>query len=208
MKTFSKYYLFALVVVAMLSSCARPYATFQKTTPERFAAKQSVMSQPAAVQSPIAIDSPLPPVVTSSAPVEVTGMETVAPAPRPATVDAALDQLEAVASAKAGPTESHKIAKRVARIRTLMAALPAKSTVNETSTAPKLNLMQRMAMKSIDKKIQKKLAPKQPMAATSILTIGAVLVIVGLVLILATSSGGLGAGILVAGAIVLLIGLL
>ena len=195
MKSFTTPSLFALAVVALLSSCSRPYATFQKTTPERFTANQTVTA-------PIMAE----PAVTIPAP-EAT-VEAVTPATRPATVNEALDQLEAVASAKAGPSETQKIQKRIARLRTMMILAEGKSSPSTATAAPKLNLMQKLVMKTIDKKIRHEMAPKKPQAATSILTIGAVLVIVGLVLFIAGGNNGIASGVLVAGAIVLLIGLL
>lgn len=166
MKFFSNQPLGALIIVALLSSCSRPYATFQKTTQEHFYTKANA-------QTPLPVATAQPEV-----------MDTPTPTPKPTTIAEALDQYEAVASAKATTSlESHKIAKRVARMRTIMNTTQSKSAVNTAPTTPKLNLMQRVVMKSINKKIEKHLAPQQPMVR-NLLTIGLIVGLIGLLLVL------------------------
>ncbi len=197
MKSFTNPSLFALVVVGLLSSCSRPYATFQKTTPEHFYTKATVT--PA--------ETPETPVVATPVPAESAVLP--ATAVRPTTVNEALDQLEAVASAKAGPSEIHKIQKRTARLRSMMALVETKSST-ATTKAPKLNLVQKMVLKSIDKKIQKKMAPEKTMAR-SLLSIGIVVALIGLLLLLIGGSSavtGIGYAGLIVGIVLIIASLI
>jgi hypothetical protein len=73
--------------------------------------------------------------------------------------------------------------------------------------------MERLVLKKINKKINHQLAPQnpnKPMVNAGVLATGAVLVIVGLLLVLLTSgtASTLGIIVLLAGAVLLLVGLL
>lgn len=214
MKAFTKQSLFALVAVALLSACSRPYATFQKTTPEHFYTKATVTPvETPATDVPAAI-AETPVVAETSA---TRTAEAAAPA-TPAKVDAELQKVEALVSAKAGLAANKKLTRNLTRAKQMVTEMRANvakpaSAVGETSAtvAPqKLNLAQRLVMKSIDKKIHNKMAPKKPMAK-SLVTIGLVVALIGLLLILVSNGGGVaalgGLGLLV-GLVLIIIGLL
>lgn len=69
------------------------------------------------------------------------------------------------------------------------------------TTAKKMNLMERMMVKKIDKKIKQQMYPQKTMAK-SLLTLGAIIAVIGLILVL-IGTGGLAT----LGYIALLVGL-
>lgn len=180
MKSFTNQSLFALAFVAVLSSCSRPYATFQKSTPDHFYSKATV----APADAP-AVESPAQPVEALAAEVVVSAT--------PATVDTELQKVEALVSNKAGLSTNKKLTRNLAHVKAMVTEMQAKvaapaSTVGTMSTAAsvapqKMNLVQRLVAKSIDKKIKHNMAPEKTMAR-SLLTIGVVVGLIGLLLLL------------------------
>ncbi len=94
-------------------------------------------------------------------------------------------------SAKAGLSTNKKLTRHLTHVKEMVTEVRAKvaapaSTVGvqSPSVAPqKMNFVQRMVAKSIDKRIQNKMAPKKTMAR-SLLSIGIIIALIGLLLIL------------------------
>jgi uncharacterized membrane protein YccC len=198
MYTSTKNTFLALAVVALLGSCSRPVATFQPSKAERFYTAQTptapVAVQEEAVTEPVAV---------------ATETETAAVAPEVnKSLDQALTKAEAYASTKANSADARKLERRITKIREVLATSPQKLEANN-ATAKKASLVQRMALKSMDKKIQKHLAPEQPML-TSTLTAGLVVGLIGLLLLLLTTGVGATIGLiaLVAGIVLVILGLI
>jgi heme O synthase-like polyprenyltransferase len=125
-----------------------------------------------------------------------------------ADIEHALVRAEAMASAKARPTEARKLEKRIARIREVLATTPATQAA-ATAPAKKMGLAQRLMTKHMDKKIQRQLAPEQPMRSST-LTAGLVIGLIGLLLLLLTSGTAATIGFiaLIAGIVLVILGLL
>ena len=190
----TQHILFGLLMAFLFTACSRPVAYFQKSQRESFATKTTA-----------SVETPIVAVVADPA----TAMET--PAVQPAPAQAALAQLDAVVSSDNKLAANKSVQKRMNRVKTLLAAATQPSAVNTAPSQPqKMNLVQRMMVKKMNKRINKQLAPEhpnKPMANTPILVTGAIAVIVGLVLLL-IGSGTVGTIVLLAGAVVLLLGLL
>ncbi|OIN59518.1 hypothetical protein BLX24_09545 [Arsenicibacter rosenii] len=188
----------------LMTACNhRPYATLQRT-PAAVAHSRAPQPQPVAA-APVTIQTESMSVETMPAPAaEMT----------PQTVEAALARYEAVASAdnNLSVSEKQKLDKRMGRIKQLLATTSFTETSAKASTH-KTTAMERMMVKKINKKIQQKMYPEKAQKAqlnTGVLTGGAVLVILGLLLLLLTSgtAATLGLVSLIVGAVLLLIGLL
>ena len=107
------------------------------------------------------------------------------------------------------------VQKRLNRVRALLASASTKASLSptEVSAPRKMNLVERMMLKKMNKKINKQLAPANPektMANSGTLAAGAVLVIIGLLLLILTSGTAATVGLVavLVGAVILLIGLL
>ncbi|AKD54714.1 hypothetical protein [Spirosoma radiotolerans] len=204
MRMFSKHIVAALLGAAVFSSCSRPVAYFQPSAREHFA------TTPAKVVSITPTESAAP--VVAQTPVT----EAVAtPSAQVAQTTAALDQVDAMVRNDSKLSADKTVQKRLNKVRTLLAANSAKATLTPTEVnAPKkMNLMERMMLKKINKKISKQLAPANPektMVNSGTLAGGAVLVIVGLLLLILTSGTAATVGLVavLVGAVILLIGLL
>ncbi len=203
MYTSTKHTILALAVTALLGSCSRPVATFQASKAERFYSAQTavapVAAQEAVVSEPVA-----------TAPVATEAVVETAPATPAATpaIEQALTKAEAYASTKANSTDARKLERRITKIREVLATSPQKVEAT-AGTTKKASLAQRMMMKSMDKKIQKHLAPEQTML-TSTMTAGLVVGLIGLLLLLLTTGVGATIGLiaLVAGIVLVILGLI
>jgi len=185
----------ALTGITLLSSCSRPVAYFQKTPYQSLATK----TQSAPVSAPTE---------SVAARLDEATREPIAPERIETTAD--LAQQNALASSQANAVADKSVQQRIDRVKTLLAS--RKETASTAPAQPqKMNLMQRMVVKTMNKRIAKQLAPKHPnrtMANTTILATGAVVVLIGLLILLLGSSGTAGTIILLAGAVILLVGLL
>ena len=200
MKTSTKHVLFALSFTALLGSCSRPTATFQPSHAQRFYSPQPTAT---AVKADEAI--------AEATPVVVATPETVAAPVAVATkadIETMLVKTEAVASAKATAGESRKLARRIAQVRDVLAKAPATTTTTNTATK-KNTLVQRMMLKHMDNKMKNQLAPDQPQAK-SMLTIGLVVGLIGLLLLLIGTGtvSTLGFVALIVGIVLVILGLL
>lgn len=194
MKTLAQRITLLLAGTALITSCSRPYATVQRTPTEHF-----VSAAPArTVQSVAPAEAEAPVVVT--APVETPALVTPAPAPEVASVQAQLN--EAVASNKTVMADK-RVQKQLTKINAALAASTQQASMAPASqtTAKKMNLMERMMVKKIDKKIKQQMYPQKTMAK-SLLTLGAIIAVIGLILVL-IGTGGLAT----LGYIALLVGL-
>ena len=204
MKTFSRYFFATILGTTILSSCSRPVAYFQPSAREHFATTPT-KAAPAKIA-----ETPSPAIVETTTPVvPVTPPEQVAKA------NAALDQMDVLVRNDSKLAENKTVQKRLNRVRTLLATASTRASLSPTEvTAPKkMNLVERMMLKKMNKKINKQLAPANPekaMANSGTLAAGAVLVIIGLLLLILTSGTAATVGLVavLVGAVILLIGLL
>lgn len=199
MNTSTKHALIALSFTALLGSCSRPVATFQPSKAERFYTQQTTVAPVAATEAVVPEAAPV--VAEASAPA-------AAPAATKADIETMLVKAEAMASAKASPAEARKLERRAAKIREVLNTTPANSLA-PAAPVKKAGLAQRLMMKSMDKKIQKQLAPEQPMRSST-LTAGLVIGLIGLLLLLLTSGVAATIGLiaLVVGIVLVILGLL
>jgi hypothetical protein len=201
---FSKHIVAALLGAAVFSSCSRPVAYFQPTAREHFATApaKAVSVAPAESAAPVIAQTPV-----------TTSVGT--PSEQVAQTTAALDQMDAMVRNDSKLSADKTVQKRLNKVRTLLAANSAKAALAPTEAAApkKMNMVERMMLKKMNKKISKQLAPSSPektMANTGTLAGGAVLVIVGLLLLILTSGTAATVGLVavLVGAVILLIGLL
>ena len=190
MRTLTQNTLYTLALVATLGACSRPVATFQPSKAERFYTAQATPIAPATnvpeAQQPLA----------------------VAPAAVPATpMEDVLAKTEAYATTKAAPAEARQLTRRMAKIRQVLSASPKLAAPQEVVNKP--TLVQRIMQKSLDKKIQKHLAPNQPQRSNT-LTAGLVVALVGLLLLLLLNGVGATLGLiaLVIGIVLIILGLI
>lgn len=203
MRMFSKHIVAALLGTAVFSSCSRPVAYFQPSAREHHTASATV--------APVAQAETVAPAVD-----QAPAMASVAaPSEQVAQTTAALDQVDAMVRNDSKLSADKTVQKRLAKVRTLLAASSAKAALApaEASAPKKMNLMERVMLKKMNKKISKQLAPANPektMVNSGTLAGGAVLVIVGLLLLILTTGTAATVGLVavLVGAVILLIGLL
>lgn len=197
MKKSTSPFVVALLVPVLFAACSRPVAYVQKGPRETFA----VTASPAPV-AVVAADTELP---DPDAPV---AMPTAAAVLTPA---ATLDQVEALVRNDRNLSADRTIQKRLNRVRSLLAT--SESAINASipaGTVRKAGLMERAMTKKIDRQITKKFSPQKPALNSGTLATGAVLVIVGLLLLILTTGTAATIGLiaLLIGVIALLLGLL
>lgn len=180
--TFTKHICAALMGAAILSSCSRPVAYFQRGPVEHYAAPKT---ETVAVAQPANVAQPAETVATT--PVAVA---TPSPAEQLAPANTAVTQLEAYVRNDSKLTTDKKLTKRMERVKTLLATATTKAAMAPTTitSTKKATLLERMAVKKIDKQIKNKLSPERTMAK-SLLTIGLVIAIIGLILLLVGNGG-------------------
>lgn len=209
--TFTKHIYTALMGVAILSSCSRPVAYFQRgpvnhyNTPktETVAVATTADVAPAAVAAPVEVAQPAE--VVAPAPVAAA---TPAPAEQLAQANATMSQIDAYVRADNKLATDKKLNKRMDRVKTMLATATEKASLAPAAPAStkKATLLERMAVKKIDKQIKHKLSPERTMAK-SLLTIGLIVGVIGLILIL-VGSGALGVIALIVGLALILVDLL
>jgi len=216
MKKISSFAACTLLLSALISSCSRPVATYQKMPVERFASHTTVAAPAEAVNQ-------TPEVAT--APARITNQEVItSPAQTaPMTSAAALKVVEkqvqeVMANNSAKIAGNKKLEKRMVRVQNMLAEASAKAAQSTSTTAPakvasarKMNLVERMMIKRVDKKIQKTLAPKdaeRASAITGLLRLGIIIGVIGLVLALIPGISVLGVILLIVGIVLILLDLL
>ena len=202
MQAYSNYLVAVLTGTVILSSCSRPVANFQPSPREHFVTASTTAA-------PIANGE------TRTA--ETNRPDSVVQSSKPAVqAKAGLDQVDALVSKNAKLATNKSVHKRLDRIRTLLASSSTKAALAPGSTAApnKTNLMERLMLKKMNRKINRQLAPAHPekaMADKHTLVIGAVGVLVGILLLVISTStfvNVLGIIALAVGLVALLIGLL
>jgi len=201
---FSKHIVAALLGTAVFSSCSRPVAYFQPTAREHYATAPAKAAPVAQVEMAAPVAAQTPATATVAAPSEQVAQTT-----------AALDQVDAMVRNDSKLSADKTVQKRLDKVRTLLAASSAKAALapTEANAPKKMNLMERVMLKKMNKKISKQLAPANPekaMVNSGTLAGGAVLVIVGLLLLILTTGTAATVGLVavLVGAVILLIGLL
>jgi len=201
---FSKHIVAALLGTAVFSSCSRPVAYFQPTAREHYATAPAKAAPVAQVEMAAPVAAQTPATATVAAPSEQVAQTT-----------AALDQVDAMVRNDSKLSADKTVQKRLNKVRTLLAASSAKAALapTEANAPKKMNLMERVMLKKMNKKISKQLAPANPekaMVNSGTLAGGAVLVIVGLLLLILTTGTAATVGLVavLVGAVILLIGLL
>lgn len=188
--TVSQHLCTALLGVALLSSCSRPVAYFQKGP-----------AQPAAVHNTPAVALPVP-VQTATAPIEPFTQ-----------VNATIHQVEALVRNDSKLLTNKKLSARMDRVKHLLASTHG-TLVPTANTAPrKMNIVERLMLKKMNKKIGQRLAPNHPekaMVANRIQLIGGIILLIGgLVLLIAGTGTAAFIGLIIAliGALGLILGL-
>ena len=208
--TFTKHIYAALLGVAVLSSCSRPVAYFQRGPVQHY---NTPTTETVAVATPIETAQPAEAVVAAPVAVEAApvAVAPATPAVQVAQANATMSQIEAYVRNDSKLAADKKLNKRMDRVKSMLASAETKSSLASTSTTTtkKANLLERMATKKIDKQIKHKLSPERTMAK-SLLTIGLIVAVAGLILLLVggTGLGALGGIALVVGLVLILIDLL
>ena len=200
--TFTKHIYTALMGVAVLSSCSRPVAYFQRGPVEHYNTPKT---------ETVAVATPAETVAAPQAvSVEPGAVATPAPAPaeQVAQAKATMTQIEAYVRNDSKLATDKKLNKRLNRVNAMLetAATKASLAPNATTSAKKATLLERIATKKIDKQIKHKLSPERTMAK-SLLTIGLIIGVAGLILILVNATG-IGVLALIVGLVLVLLDLL
>ncbi|AQG78380.1 hypothetical protein [Spirosoma montaniterrae] len=204
MNTFTKHVATALLGVAFLSSCSRPVAYFQRGPVENYHTPKTetvAVVTPAEAPQPVVVEAPTVDVTPAPAVVAAT------PASQVEQAQTALKKLDAYVRNDSKLASNKKLAQRMERVNTALAATSAKAAVTTPTAAPqKMTFAQKLMVKKMNKDIKDKMMGKKAMAK-SVLVIGAVVAIIGLILIL-LGVGGLGVIALIVGLVLMLLDLL
>ena len=209
MKKISSFAAYTLLLSALMTACNRPVATYQKMPVEHFATQAPVtpVTQPAKVTMSAAPSEAVTAIETPSTP--ATSAPTTAPLK---VVEKQVQELMANNSAKIASNK--KLEKRMVRVQKLLAEANAEQSTTASKTvtsARKMNLVERMMIKRVDKKIQKSLAPKdaeRANAITGLLRLGIIVAVIGLILALIPGISVLGVILLIVGIVLILLDLL
>ena len=199
--TFTKHIYAALMGAAVLSSCSRPVAYFQRGPVDQY---NTPKTETVAVATPAEVAQPAE--VVAPAPVAAA---TPAPAEQIAQANVTMNQIEAYVRNDSKLATDKKLNKRMDRVKTLLATATEKAslTPNATTSPKKATLLERMAVKKIDKQIKNKLSPERTMAK-SLLTIGLIVGVIGLILLLLSVANPLGLIALIVGLALILVDLI
>ncbi|MBC3784064.1 hypothetical protein [Spirosoma utsteinense] len=207
--TFTKHIYAALMGVAVLSSCSRPVAYFQRGPVQHY--NTPATEAVAVAVTPAEVAQPAEAVAVAPVAVETAAVAVAAPAPKEqiAQAKATMSQVEAYVRNDSKLATDKKLNKRMDRVKNMLASAEAKTALaqNTTTTTKKANLLERMATKKIDKQIKHKLSPERTMAK-SLLTIGLIVGIAGLLLIILNAAAPLGVIALIVGLALILVDLL
>jgi len=188
----------ALIGATILSSCSRPVAYFQRGPVENYHTPKTEVAT-------IAATSTATPLVSAEAPSTPSTVVTpvVSPTEQVAQAKQTVNQIDAYVRNDSKLASNNKLTKRIERVKSLLnSAVTKTSSASTTNIASKkMSLLERVAVKKIDKRIKNKLAPDQTMAK-SMFTIGIIVAAAGLVLLLI--GNGFGAAL---GGIALVVGL-
>ena len=187
----------------LISSCSRPVAYFQPTARQQYKTVQTeaVAVTPAEATQPVAVET--------SAPQVAVVAQTATPTEQIAQAKQAVSQVEAYVRNDNKLASNKKLTKRLARVNELLATTSPKEASSMKATASKkAPLLQRMVLKHMDKKdIKTQLSPERTMAK-SLLTIGLIVGVIGLILLLLNVASPLGIIALIVGLALVLVDLL
>ncbi|WP_460910634.1 hypothetical protein [Spirosoma areae] len=203
MNSFSKLLLATLLSGAVFSSCSRPVAYFQSTARQQVTSTKtlSVMATPMEATPSTLLEEASPTVAVSS-PQPVAGVPSLAQA------NQAIRQIETYVRNDSKLASNKKVVQRMARVSKLLASPTAQAAMStKTAPAQKTTLFQRLMLKKLDKKIKDQLAPERTMAK-SLLTIGLIVGVIGLILLLLNVASPLGLIALIVGLALVLVDLL
>ncbi|QJW88589.1 hypothetical protein HNV11_03960 [Spirosoma taeanense] len=198
MSTFSKPILAALMGAAILSSCSRPVAYFQRTPTERFS---SPKTETVAVATPAEVAEPTPVVAPEVTPT---------PAEQIAQTKEVMSQVEAYVRNDSKLASNKKLTKRIARVNEMLATSSEKATVStNAASSKKMSLMERTMLKKLDKKIKNHVAPDEAQLNRNTRN-GIIIGAIGLILSLIFGGviGVIGLILLVVGIVLILLGIL
>lgn len=196
MKKITCQFLSVALLSTLLAACSRPVAYFQNSPRESFATATS--PAPEASVTPVALNESVTP--------DLAKVE----APRISSIPTAMDQVDALVRNDSKLAADRTVQKRMDRVRTLLATSARVDKSASGHTVRQSNFAERLMTKKLDKQITKKFSPQQPTLNSGTLATGAVLVIIGLLLMLLTTGTAATIGLiaLVIGVIALLLGLL
>jgi uncharacterized membrane protein YccC len=202
MRMFSKSLMAALIGTALISSCSRPVAYFQPTAREQFKSVQSEIVTPTDVAT-------MQPVSEKVAASEATVVvQNATPAEQVAQAKQAVSQIEAYVRNDNKLASNKKLVKRMDRVKQLLSNTSANDASSlKATSAQKNSLIQKVMLKRVDKKIKNHLSPERTMAK-SLLTIGLIVGVIGLILLLLNVASPLGIIALIVGLALVLVDLL
>ncbi|WP_375445920.1 hypothetical protein [uncultured Fibrella sp.] len=198
MKQFIHSVSLALAGAALLTACSRPVATFQKSQPERFYSQQKTTEPVVLTEEVVTPAADVPAVVAT---------EAVANAPVAVQTKQASD---ALASLKTTNSTDRRLTKRIEKAEKMLADVNQKTSTQAVTSTKKASFFERTMLKSIDKKIKKHMAPKETTAMTGYVRLGAIIALVGLLLLLIGNGVGATIGLiaLIAGLVLVLLGVI
>jgi hypothetical protein len=187
---FTQHVCAALIGIVLLTSCSRPVAYFQRSTasPSTLANSQ-VTALTTPVQTATPSDAPLP------------------------QIDAALHSVDAYVRNDRNLADNKKIARRLDRVKHLLTTTYSQQRSAPATTTRKLNVIDRLIIGKLNKKISRQLAPAHPekvMVSNPIPLIGGIVLLLGglLLLILGTGTGAfIGLILALIGALGVIVGL-
>lgn len=202
MRMFSKLLVATLMSTAIFSSCSRPVAYFQPTAHEQF-------KSPKAAETVTSAEATLSTLAQESATTQpVASAQGVAAPQQIAQAKLAVNQLETYVRNDNTLASNKKLVKRMNRVSELLSSSKAQTALStKASSTQKTTLMQRVMLKQLDKKIKNHLSPEKTMAK-SVLTIGLIVAIIGLILLLLNVATPLGLIALIVGLALVLVDLL
>ena len=160
---YTKYLCAAITGVAVLSSCSRPVAHFQRGPAESFTTSNTqTVALP--VQVMTKLDQPT------------------------AQVNTTIEQAEAYVSTERKLATKKVLSKRMVRLTNLLASTNGTLSPSASNAPHKMNLMERIMIKKLNKQVRKQLAPNHPekaMISTGKLIGASVLLIGGLIMLIA-----------------------
>lgn len=201
MKIVSTHLVASLFGLLIFSSCSRPVAYFQPTSRAQFKSVQFEVTNAAqpTQSASVAIKSPT----------EAIGLpEWALSAQQADQAKLAIKQFETYVRNDSRLTSDKKLAKRMSRVHELLSKTNVQtSSSTKALSAQKTTLVQRVMLKRVDKKIKNHLSPERAMAK-SLLTIGAIVGIIGLLLIILNVASPLGVIALIVGLALILVDLI
>ena len=188
--TFTQHLCVALLGVAVISSCSRPVAYFQRAPVDSYTASNT---QAVAVVTPTqAVTTPAPPL---------------------AEVNSTITQLETYVRNDSKLSLNKALSKRMVRVKKLLTSTAQPLESKATSAPRRMKLVEKLILRKMNKQISRQLAPNHPekaMISTGKLIGGLVLLIAGLIMLFAGTGTVAFIGIILSliGALGLLVSLL